>query len=107
MFRYTVGCSFSNAAVAAGIDEQWVSWLKNGHIQDVIDGGADGGEVVAMDCDDGRQYEVRYFFPDRATFENYEKHHAPRLREDRLEKFPLDQGLSYHRTMGQVAFEIR
>ncbi len=106
MFRYTVGCTFSPQAVHSGIDEKWLSWLRQGHIQDVIDGGAQGGEVVAMDCDEGRQYEVRYFFPDRAAFEKYQQLHAPQLRDEGLKKFPLELGLAYHRTTGQMLFQV-
>ena len=36
MYRYTVSAEFSNQATAA----EWLHWLKDGHVQDVIDCGA-------------------------------------------------------------------
>ena len=108
---YTVECSFSTDCPAR-IIQQWLDWLVSGHIQDVLDGGATSGEIFEMEApaEDGgdvaRRFEIRYRFPDRAAFESYEQLHAPRLRDEGLQKFPLDNGLSYRRTVGTSQFHV-
>lgn len=98
---YTVRCTFSGAE-AAEVAAEWVDWLHaGGHIADVVAGGASGGEVVKLDGE-SLAYEVRYRFPSRAVFDAYEAEHAPRLRAEGLERFPLDRGLAYSRSVGEV-----
>ncbi len=95
--HYTVGCSFTDPAVA----ERWLAWLRDEHLADVCAGGATAAQVVAMDGDD-IAYEVRYRFPSRQAFQAYERDHAPRLRTEGLERFPLSLGLTYRRTVGEA-----
>ena len=95
VFSYTVCCSFSASEVAAS----WLRWLHEEHIQDVLDAGASSAEIFKME--DGLTYEVRYQFSSRLEFEQYERDHAPRLRQEGLQKFPLELGLAYSRTTGQ------
>lgn len=101
---YTVRCEFTAADVA----DRWVEWLTTGnHINDVIAAGAVSGVLVRLDVEAGddapaRIYEVRYTFPSRAAMDTYVSDHAPRLREEGLEKFPLSLGLKYSRTIGNV-----
>ena len=97
--RYTVKATFDDEALV----ESWLMWLREGHCRDVLRGGALRAEVVAMDGD-ALSYEVRYDFPDRATFERYESEHAPRLRAEGLERFPTSSGITYARTTGVVSF---
>ena len=98
-FRYTVRASFEDDALAG----QWLAWLRNGHCRDVLDGGASRAEIVAME-DEKLTFEVRYDFADRATFERYELEHAPRLRKEGLERFPVEGGVRYSRTSGQLLY---
>ena len=101
MFYYTVRCRFA-ASTNESVIESWLEWLRQGHIQDVIDGGATGASIVEMETEEPESvYEIRYQFPERATFANYETETAPGLREEGLQKFPLELGLSYERTIGQ------
>ena len=79
-FRYTVRASFEDDALAG----QWLAWLRNGHCRDVLDGGASRAAIVAME-DEKLTFEVRYDFADRATFERYEREHAPLWSCPRLE----------------------
>lgn len=97
MFHYTVRCVFSCDPT---ITKQWIQWLREQHIQDVIDAGANSGEVVRMD-EVETTYEVRYQFNTRADFENYERDHAPRLRQEGIERFPLELELAYSRSTGE------
>ena len=94
---YTVAVTFSNSSLV----EDWLTWLKHGHIADVLAGGASDAEIIELDgptC----SYEVRYHFPSREAFAKYEKEHAPRLRAEGLARFPADKGVTYRRSVGVV-----
>ena len=95
---YTVVATFEVSAVA----EEWLGWLRTGHIAEVLAGGATDAEVVELDSPP-RTFEVRYHFPSRAAFARYEQEHAPRLRAEGLQRFPLERGVSYRRSVGMVA----
>ncbi len=97
MFRYTVACTFDDAATA----EEWVAWLRDEHLGDVLQAGASAGEVVRIDGE-ALRYEARYAFLSRAAFAAYERDHAPRLRAEGMARFPLDRGLRYERTTGEL-----
>lgn len=79
--------------------EAWLRWLREGHIADVLTGGATAAEIVQMD-DGPLSFEVRYRFPSRAAFGKYEQDHAPRLRAEGLKLFPVEKGIRYRRTVG-------
>jgi len=97
MFRYTVAGEFNDPAVA----EEWLAWLRDGHLRAVCEAGACSAEVVACHGHPPR-FEVRYAFPSRAAFQAYERDHAPRLREEGLARFPAARGVRYDRTTGEV-----
>ena len=102
MIAYTVRCTFREQATA----DEWVAWLDRAHIADVMGGGAIGAEVIRLDGD-SISYEVRYRFRSRRSFELYERIHAPRLRAEGLERFPLELGLSYERSVGEIVCSRR
>jgi len=100
---YTVICAITDKQKAAA----WLKWLQDGHIQDVIAGGATQATIVQIDNTDNKDdtkttYEVRYTFSDRATYDAYICDHAPRLRDDGLKRFPPESGFSYNRTVGEI-----
>lgn len=97
MISYTVRCQFSDPSVAA----EWLDWLTSVHLDDVLAGGAAAASIFEMDAPD-LTYEIRYQFPDRASFKTYEKEHAPALRAEGLQRFPLSRGLTYERTVGEI-----
>lgn len=99
MFRYTVQCEFTGENQE--VIDRWLTWLMPDHIQDVIDGGAMSGEVIKLETE-RPTYAIHYTFPDRATFEVYERDHAPRLREEGLTLFPLSLGLTYSRHTAEI-----
>lgn len=99
MFAYTVRCAFEPRAKA--IAEQWLKWLQDEHLADVCDAGARSAVVVQLDAVNP-QFEIRYEFDSRDAFESYEAEHAPRLREEGLQRFPLELGLTYSRQTGEV-----
>jgi len=96
-FRYTVGAEFKDSEMA----EAWLAWLRNGHIAEVLAGGATDAEVVRLDGGPNR-FEVTYHFPSREAFAIYERDHAPRLRAEGVKLFPPDRGVVYRRTTGEV-----
>jgi hypothetical protein len=98
--RYTVIASFDDPAVAA----EWVAWLRDEHLADVIAAGALEAEVVAIEGEAAApiELEVRYRFTDRASLERYFNDHAPRLRAEGLAKFPPERGIRYRRSVGEA-----
>jgi hypothetical protein len=94
---YTVTAEFTDAAVA----EEWLRWLRGGHLLEVLAGGATTAEIIALDGPTP-SYEVRYRFPSREAFLCYEREHAPRLRAEGLRLFPPERGVTYRRSLGAV-----
>ena len=98
---YTVYTTFTDGRLA----DDWLRWLRGGHIAEVINGGATDAEIVELDAASDappgtRAFEVRYHFPSRAHFARYEADRAPRLRAEGLKLFPLERGVSYRRAVG-------
>src|SRR5687768_13209820 len=88
---YTVYTTFRDAALA----DAWLSWLRDGHVAEVLAGGATAGEIIELDAapSGDRAFEVRYVFPSRESFTRYEQEHAPRLRAEGLKLFPVERGV--------------
>ena len=97
MYRYTVTAEFANETMAA----EWLHWLRDGHIDEVLAAGATSAEIVRLD-DAVTAFEIRYVFPDRDTFKQYDEHHAPRLQAEGLERFPESRGVQYDRSTGEI-----
>ncbi len=100
MLAYTVCAEFTDPNVA----QEWLLWLRNGHIEEVLAGGAIAAEIIALEdvSHPVQHFEVRYLFHDRAAFARYEKEHAPRLRAEGIALFPPQRGVTYRRTVGLV-----
>jgi len=96
-FRYTVAVSLPDEETA----ERWLRWLRDGHVAEVLAGGAMAAEIVRCDAP-AIEFEVRYDFPSRDAFDRYEREHAPRLRAVALRLFPSEHGIHYHRSTGIV-----
>jgi hypothetical protein len=94
---YTVAATFADAALAA----EWLRWLEESHLAEVLAGGASDAEVIELDGAE-KAFEVRYHFPSREAFEAYERDHAPRLRAEGLRRFPVERGVRYRRSLGAV-----
>lgn len=97
MHRYSVQCRFDREDVA----DAWVTWLRAEHIRDVLDAGAVRAELVRLD-DPRPAYRIDYDFPDRTAYDHYIAAHADRLRAEGLERFPIELGLDYGRSNGDV-----
>jgi hypothetical protein len=98
MIVYTVTATFTDRALA----DEWLRWLKEGHITEVLAGGAMAAEITAWDGPE-LSLEVRYQFPSREAFARYEQEHAPRLRAEGLARFPVERGVTYRRAVGVAA----
>ena len=100
MIAYTVACNFNEPLVA----EEWIAWLREEHLAQVIAAGALDAEVILVEHTAGSsgRCEVRYHFADRKSFALYERDHATRLRAEGLKRFPPERGLSYERSLGEV-----
>jgi hypothetical protein len=94
---YTVIATFTDPRVA----DEWIEWLRSGHIEQLLEHGATDAEIVRIDSSQSR-VEVRYHFPSRKVFSDYEMNHAPKLRAEGVTKFPPGRGVSYERTIGIV-----
>ena len=99
---YTVTATFQDPELA----REWLRWLQDGHIAEVLAGGAADAEIIALDGP-GCSFEVRYHFPSRAAFTGYERDHAPRLRAEGLKRFPVEKGVAYQRSVGVVKDTFR
>ena len=95
MLCYTVSSEFDDPAVAG----EYSKWLRGGHLAEVCAGGAVEAELVMMDGPPLR-IEVRYRFPSREVFADYERDHAPRLRAEGRALFPPERGVRMTRSVG-------
>jgi hypothetical protein len=94
---YSVSAVFDSDEVA----DEWLRWLQAGHVADVLGAGAVDAEIIALDGP-RPAFEVRYHFPSRQAFADYETGHAPRLRAEGLQRFPPERGVTYQRSLGSV-----
>jgi Domain of unknown function (DUF4286) len=94
---YTVSARFEDHKTA----KEWLQWLMDGHVAEVLATGAIAAEVVELDGP-GPCFEVRYRFPTREVFERYEREFAPQLRTEGLRRFPSTKGIQYQRTVGVI-----
>lgn len=99
MIRYTVAATFADQATA----NRWLDWLRQGHIAEVIDGGAVSAEIIKLDASE-LSFAIEYRFPSREVFLKYEREHAPRLRAEGLALFPVAGGTRYQRSLGEVVW---
>ncbi len=97
MFRYTVTAEFDQDSTASA----WLRWLRDGHVQEVIEAGARSAEIVRLDAVT-TTFEVRYVFSDREAFTAYQRDHAGRLQAEGLERFPESSGVRYERSTGEI-----
>ncbi len=97
--RYTVSATLPDAATR----ERYLAWLKDGHLEAVLAGGATRAEIVRIDDpSEPLRMETRYTFPDRIAFEKYLSDHASALQEDGLARFGPDSGVRFERSIGTV-----
>jgi hypothetical protein len=94
---YTVLATLPDATTA----EEWLGWLREGHIAAILASGATAAEIIAVDGP-AHLFEVRYRFSSREAFDRYEREIAPRLRAEGMQRFPAERGIVYRRSVGVV-----
>lgn len=83
--------------------QRYVRWLRAGHVQAVLRGGADHASIVEIsDPPDPIQVETHYRFPGPEAFEDYLRDHAPALRREGMDLFGSDSGVRFSRRVGRV-----
>ena len=95
MFSYTVRIDFDDPALL----RDTLAWLQDHHVADVVEAGAEGGEVVVVDG--ALALECRYRFSSRDVFVAYERNDAPRLRAEGL-AFLAGRPARFTRTTGEI-----
>lgn len=96
-FLYVVACQFDEEA--SGVAQAWLDWLRQRHLQEVLDAGALSAEILQLSADPPH-FEIHYRFASAEDFARYERDEAPRLKADGLARFPLELGLNYQRRTG-------
>ncbi len=84
-------------------EAEYVSWLEDGHVDAVISHGAHSAMIVKLEPKEGRpRVMTQYIFTTRPGFDRYVAEHAPALRADGLRRFPLERGIVFERTVGEI-----
>lgn len=90
--------------------EEYLNWLRNGHVQALIDeGGALSGEVVQLDSSPEGVSRVasNYIFPSRGVLDSYAGSEvAARLRGEGVSMFVDTKKVeSFERLVGPIIFQ--
>ncbi len=84
MFIYNV-----TTKIFAGIESEWLLWLKNNHIPDIIATGCftETKILKLLDAgdDDGPTYAVQYFAESKSLYNLYLEKHAPAMRQKAID----------------------
>ena len=84
------------------IHDDWLSWLKNIHIPEVIDTGCFTHytilRLLEVDETDGPTYTVQYFVKSKALYNNYIENFAAVLREKGYQQWG-DQFVAFRSVM--------
>ncbi|MBN8598115.1 MAG: DUF4286 family protein [Planctomycetes bacterium] len=99
---YTVCVSLPDEPIA----REYIGWLTGGHMQAVLDGGAESAQIIrAQSPSEPLQLEVRYLFPNQQVFDRYVAEVAPALRAEGVRRFPPERGVRLERRVGVVWFD--
>ena len=86
MFIYNV-----TSRVEAGLSDEWLAWMREGHIPRVLATGLFTHHRILhlLDTDetDGETFAVQYFTTTREAYEKYLLEHAPGLRGEVAERW--------------------
>lgn len=100
---YTVTATFPDVACR----DEYVRWLGEGHVGQVVTAGATEGLVVVIeDPSSPMQVESRYTFASRDALERYLEGPAVRLRTEGLARFGQGRGVTFKRTIGEIAERV-
>lgn len=85
------------------IHNEWLEWMKVVHIPDVLKTGLFSDQRVCrvlVDDSDGITYAIQYTCRNMDDFIRYEREHAPRLRQEHIDRYQ-DKALAF-RTLLEV-----
>ncbi len=73
------------------VEEEWLSWMKNKHIPDILATGMFKGnkvyKLLHANDDAGITYSIQYFADSMDEIEIYQQRYAAALQEEHKEKF--------------------
>ncbi len=97
---YMVTATLPSEAMA----KEYVAWLEDGHVDQVIGGGAHSAMIVRLDPDASGLPRVmtQYIFASRHAYDEYVLKLAPVLRADGLKRFGPERGVRFDRAIGEV-----
>lgn len=106
---YMVAATLPDEATA----REYIAWLEDGHIDQIVGAGAEGGEVsggahsgmiVRIDTPPGERprVETHYVFSTRENYDRYIASRAPALRAEGLKRFPPERGIVFERRVGEI-----
>ncbi len=100
MILYNVTIKITHA-----IHHDWLQWLQEEHIPDVINTGCFTHAVILrlieVDDTDGPTYAVQYFAESKGLYNNYIENHAAAMRQKGYEKWG-DQFIAFRSVMQVV-----
>ena len=98
---YYLRCPMIIYNVTVNVDDsihyEWLEWMKTEHIKKVVATGHFNSyrlcKVLSAE-DTGFTYAIQYFCLSMEEYKRYEATHAPRLRQEAIDKFQ-DKALSF------------
>lgn len=77
--------------VSKGIAREWLSWLQEEHVPEVVATGCFSGarvvQLLEIDEDEGPTYAIQYTAPSQEDYERYISDFASGMREKSFEKW--------------------
>lgn len=96
---YTVTAELPDEAIVG----EFVRWLNQEHVPEVLQAGAMAAQIVRIaDTDGPIRVEVRYTFATAELLDEYLRHSAPTLRAKGAARFPPERGIRYTRSHGTI-----
>lgn len=77
--------------VTTAIQQQWLQWIKEEHIPDIISTGcfthATVLQLMEVDDSEGPTFAIQYFAESKALYNNYIEKHAAAMRQKAFDKW--------------------
>ena len=100
MFIYNV-----TIKVQESIQNDWLRWLKEEHIPEVVGTGCFTHAVILrlleVDDSEGPTYAIQYHAQSKALYNNYIENHAPGMRQKSFDKWG-DKSIAFRSVMQVV-----
>lgn len=92
--------------VAPGVEEEWISWMKETHIPEVLDTGCFTEHRFLKLLNEspeaqGTTYAIQYIAPGITSLNRYLDQHAPALRKKTMERYQ-DKCVSFRTFLEEV-----